>query len=105
MKFKTFEILISKIINFIRNLNLAFLISILYVGLGTFTVCSVYGSDTFYGEWTVFALLVTFPVSIISFGYRYAEPNSFLPVFIIQFIMFIITFLILSSLIKNKTLR
>lgn len=81
---------------------LAFRISLFYVGLGTLSVCSIYPDDLFYGDWSLFGLLITFPVSIISFGYRYAEADLLYPVFFIQLIMFFLTFLILSSFIKNK---
>lgn len=81
----------------------ALIISIIYVGIGTLAVCSIAGSDLLYGEWSLYALILTFPVTIISFGYRYAESNYLLPVLIIQLIMFLITFLTLSAFIKKKT--
>ncbi|WP_126651604.1 hypothetical protein [Chryseobacterium aureum] len=87
--------------SFLKSRKWALLISILYVGTGTLAVCSAYGSDPLYGEWTLYALLVTFPVSILSFGYRYADPGIW-PVLLIQFIMFLITFFILSLFIKSK---
>ena len=72
------------------------------MGLRTLSVCSIYSDDLFYGDWSLFGLLITFPVSIISFGYRYTEADLLYPVFFIQLIMFFLTFLILSSFIKNK---
>lgn len=42
------------------------LVSILYVGLGTIAVLCSY--PPFYGDWVLVALLITFPVSILSFG-------------------------------------
>lgn len=89
-------------ITFPRDRKLAFYIAFLYVGFGTLSVCSVYPADPFYGEWSLFGLLITFPVSIISFGYRYTEANLLYPVFIIQILMFILTFLILTTFIKKK---
>lgn len=71
----------------------AFLSSFFYVGLGTLSVCSLYPKDIFSGAWTIWGLLLTFPVSVISFGYRYAESNNLYPVFIIQTTMFILTFI------------
>jgi len=88
---------------FFEKRSRALLCAILYVGFGTLAVCSVYPKDLFYGEWTLYALFVTFPVSIISFGYRYAESNNLVPVFVIQFFMFVVTFLLFSTFIKNKT--
>lgn len=77
-------------------------ITSVYVGFATLTVCSVYPADLFYGDWSLLGLIVTLPVSIISFGYRYADAESLYPVFIIQLVMFILTFLVLSMFIKDK---
>lgn len=93
----------KKLIAFLKTRKKALIISIIYVGIGTLAVCSIGGSDLFYGEWSLYALILTFPVTIISFGYRFAETNYLIPVLIIQFIMFLITFLILSFLIKKKS--
>ena len=89
-------------INYLRNRKLAFYIALSYVGFGTLSVCSVCPADPFYGEWSLFGLLITLPVSIISFGYRYAEANLLYPVYIIQIIMFILTFLILTAFYKDE---
>ncbi|WP_404985436.1 hypothetical protein ACI513_19735 [Chryseobacterium sp. M5] len=87
---------------FLKSRRIALIISVIYVGLGTTAVCSVYGSDFLYGEWAGYVLLITFPVSFFSFMYRYAESDFLLPVFIIQFIVFLCTFFILSLFIKKK---
>lgn len=89
------------ITSFLKSRKWALIISILYVGTGTLAVCSAYGSDPLYGKWTLYALFITLPVSIVSFVYRYADPDVF-PVLLIQFIMFLITFFTLSPLIKSK---
>jgi hypothetical protein len=86
---------------FLKSRRLALIISILYVGIGTLAVCSAYGSDPLYGEWTLYAILVTFPVSILSFACRYADPDL-LPVLLIQFVMFLLTFFVLSLFLKSK---
>lgn len=88
--------------NFLKSRRIALIISALYVGLGTLAVCSIYGSDLLYGEWSFILLLITFPVSFFSFMYRYAASDFLLPVFIIQFIVFLCTFFILSLFIKKK---
>lgn len=80
----------------------ALAIAVIYVGCATLSVCSVYPADPFYGEWSLYGLIFTFPVSLLSFGYRYADANSLSPVFFIQFIMFILTFFILSRFLKDK---
>jgi len=89
--------------SFLKSRKIALIISAVYVGIGTLAVCSIYPKDLFYGDWSLITLLITFPVTIISFGYRYAEADSLLPVLIIQFVMFIFTFLFLSLFIKNKS--
>ena len=95
----------EKLIKIIDNRKLAFKISLFYVAIGTLSVCSVYPKDLFYGDWSIYGLLLTFPVSVFSFGFRYAESNLLHPVFIIQLIMFFITFFLLSLFIKDKKNR
>ena len=88
--------------SFLKSRRIELIISAIYVGAGTLAICNIAGGDLFYGEWADYVLSLTFPVTIISFGYRYAEADSLLPVFVIQFVMFIITYLILiSSLFKS----
>ena len=82
---------------FLKSRKIELIISAIYVGIGTLAVCSIYPKDLFYGNWSLIVLLITFPVTIISFGYRYAEADSLLPVFMIQSVMFILTYLILIS--------
>jgi hypothetical protein len=94
----------NKFVKIIESKKLALKISFLYVLLGTLSVCSIYPKDLFYGEWSLFCLIITFPVSIISFVYRYAESNLLYPVFIIQLIMFFLTFNILSLVVKEKNI-
>ncbi|BDU26576.1 MULTISPECIES: hypothetical protein [unclassified Flavobacterium] len=90
-----------KTLKIIGNRVFAFKISLFYVGLGTLSVCSIYPKDLFYGSWSLFGLIITFPVSIVSFGYRYANADLLYPVFLIQLIMLFPTFLILSRFIKK----
>lgn len=90
--------------SFIKSRKIELIISAIYVGIGTLAVCNIAGGDWLYGDWTIYALLITFPVTIISFGYRYAEIDYFIPVLIIQFVMFILTFLslcLVSFLFKS----
>lgn len=73
----------------------SFLISFSYVLIGTIGVLSAYPSSPLYGDWVVFALLLTLPVTIISFGVMYAEPDATVMVLIIQLVMFLITWYVL----------
>ncbi|CAD7797631.1 hypothetical protein CHRY9390_00201 [Chryseobacterium aquaeductus] len=88
--------------SFLKTRKVALIISAIYVGLGTLAVCSIYGDDLLYGEWSFKVLLFTFPVTFISFIYRYAEADSLIPVFLIQIIMFLLTFFLLSVFVKKK---
>ncbi len=89
-------------IKYIKEQRVPFFIALAYVGIGTLSVCSIFPDDAFYNEWFVVGTVFTFPVSIVSFGYRYAEGDLLYPVFIIQGIMFVLTFFILSHLLKVK---
>ncbi|EFK33607.1 Uncharacterised protein [Chryseobacterium gleum] len=91
----------KKITSFLKSRKWALIISILYVVTGTLAVCSAYGSDPLYGEWTLYALLITFPVSVLSFVCRYTDPSIW-PILLIQFMMFLSTFFVLSLFIKSK---
>ncbi|AZA77235.1 hypothetical protein EG347_06815 [Chryseobacterium sp. G0186] len=90
------------IISFLKIRKIALLISLFYVGIGTLAVCSIYPSDPLYGDWGTYALFVTFPVSILSCGFRYADSEILWIVFVMQFVMFLTTFIILSLFIKNN---
>jgi hypothetical protein len=80
----------------------ALVITLIYVGLGTLSVCSVYPDDTFSGMWALFGLIITLPVSIISFSYRFADAKDIQPIFIIQAIMLIPTYLVVLFILRRK---
>ncbi|WP_313531027.1 hypothetical protein [Sphingobacterium multivorum] len=88
-------------IQYIKKKRVPFFIALAYVGIGTLSVCSIYPDDPLYSDWSSVFLVFTFPVTIISFGYRYAEADLLYPVFIIQAIMFVVTFFVLSHLLKT----
>ncbi|KRD11277.1 hypothetical protein ASE21_06110 [Flavobacterium sp. Root901] len=75
------------------------LVSLLYVGLGTIAVLCSY--PPFYGDWVLVALLITFPVSILSFGILIAG-KYYTAVIIVQLITFVIFwYLCYKFLLKN----
>ena len=79
------------------------LISFLYVGFGTIIVLYLYPEDPFFGDWIRNSFWATLPVGCISFAYRYAEPNSYFPIFLIQLGVFILTSEIIYRIFfKNK---
>jgi hypothetical protein len=85
-----------------ESYKLALLISLGYVGLGTLAVCSVYPADMFYGSWSLWALVITFPVTIVSFGYRFIDSQNLYPVWLIQSAMFLIMFVTMSLELRVK---
>jgi len=92
----------NKILSHINSNIAAFFISLIYVAIGTIAVCSIAGRDTLHGEWSLYALILTFPVSIVSFGYRFAETDYLIPVLIIQSVMFVLCYLLLARFIKRN---
>jgi len=82
-------------------LKKSLIISIFYVGLSTFALFSTYPDSSFHGDWTIYALVFTFPVSIISFGLLYGEVINRIVIFMIQIIMFFITWYIVYKSLKR----
>lgn len=76
----------------------------IYNLIGLVAILGISSDNPFYWEWSIVLLLLTFPVTIISFGYRYFTSEPIYPVFIIQFIMLVIT-LFMGDLIVRKYKR
>lgn len=90
-----------KILNFLKQNQLAFWISLIYVTLGGVVACSLYPDDTLNGDWWFIGWIITLPVNIISVSYR-AFADDYLPVIIIQFIVLIPTFYLVSIVMTKK---
>ena len=88
---------VKRLTDLYKENNLAFWISLCYVGLGTLTILSIYPKDALYGNWVLVSSLITLPVTFLSFGYRYAQSEPLYPVFIIQSVMFVLTFWVFKS--------
>jgi hypothetical protein len=86
-------------------LSLSFLL--IYVGFATISVLSIYPKDNLHGYLpdtiSLFVTFITFPASMLSFGFRYAESEILFPVFIIQLIMFILVWFVSFLIIKKLT--
>ncbi len=54
----------------------SFIISLLYVGFSTFCLLSLYPKSPTYFEWSMLGVLITIPVSFISFGILYMEADN-----------------------------
>lgn len=76
-------------------------IILLYNMVGLITVCSIMSSDPYYGEWTIWMSILTFPVIIASFIYRYMQAEPLYPIFIIQSIILILSLYLGNFLIKR----
>ena len=83
----------------------SFWISLLYVGLGTISVLSVYPSSPLYGGWVLIALFITFPVTCISFGIMYSDNNAQATVLVVQAVVFCVFWIILFLWMKWKRNR
>lgn len=84
-----------------KRIIIASIIS-LYNIIGLITVSSIMGSDPYYGDWTIWMSILTFPIIIVSFIYRYIQTEPLYPIFIIQSIVLILT-LYLGDFIIRKT--
>lgn len=69
--------------------------------MGTMAICSCYPDDPLYSEAWLAIHLFTFPVTIISFAYRFATKEPLYPVFIIQFIVFLISCYLVDLILRN----
>ena len=85
---------------YLNNIKL-FWFLLLYVGFGTFSVCSLLTDDKFFGDWAFWGFIASFPVTIVSFAYRFADPSNLFPVFIIQILMFLLAFTLLSKRVES----
>ena len=83
-----------------KRVVLAFII-LIYNMIGLFTVCSIMGSDFYYGDLVIWMSILTFPVIIFSFIYRYIQSDPLYPIFIIQSIVLIITLYIGDYIMRN----
>lgn len=63
------------------------ILSLIYVGLGTVGILCSY--PPYYGDWVLFVILFTFPVSILGIGIMYAG-EYYTAVIIVQIFMFLL---------------
>lgn len=91
-----------QVLNYIKQNILAFWISLFYVASGAVVACSLYPNDPLNGSWLMWGLIITFPVSIISCAYRFTIGLEYFPVIIIQIIMFVPAFLLISKIFRRK---
>ena len=75
-----------------KRIILAFII-LIYNILGLISLLGLYPNDPFYWDssWSFIIFILTYPIIIISFTYRYMQPNTLYPIYIIQSIFLILT--------------
>ena len=91
-----------KIIHNLKQNALAFWISVLYVALGGVVACSLYPGDPLNDGWWPWAWIITFPVNIFSVAYRGGISTQYYPVIIIQSVVFVPAFIVISEFISNR---
>jgi hypothetical protein len=74
--------------------------SFLYVGLGTFWIFTSFGADRLFIDWPL-PIIITLPVTVISFAIRSGVEDYFAAVTIIQIIMFALTYLLTLKIVRR----
>lgn len=80
----------------------SFIVSFLYVSLGTVAILSGYPSSPLYGGWVLPTMLLTFPVSIWSFGIVFSDSSAFWSVIIVESIVCLLFWLILFKWMNRR---
>ena len=74
--------------SFLKSRKIALIISAIYVGIGTLAICNIAGSDFLYGDWVTPTIVLTFPVTFVSFIYRYVETDFLILDFVMLPLLF-----------------
>ena len=85
----------------LRQKIISLTISLVYVGLGTFWIFTSHGTDKYYIDWPLIIIL-TLPMTAISFAIRFGVENYVLPVILVQLVMTYLTYLIVLKLAFKK---
>lgn len=88
-------------ISSIKQLNKFFFLFLIYQIIAVVSLFGCYPSDIFFTQYSIYGLIITFPISIFSFMIRFAEPDLEMTVIIIQSVIFLISALI-YVLLKRK---
>ena len=80
----------------------AYLIAFIYVGVGTFSILSMYPHNLFYGEWVMWGVLLTLPVNFIGWAILYSDPEQHALVIPVQIVVFILVGWLLFRLVFKK---
>jgi hypothetical protein len=85
-----------------RSRKTVFIIIIIYNLIGLISLLGLQPKDPFYWDWSVLFLIFTFPITIISFGYRFFQAEPIYPIFIIQVIVLFISLYVTNLIMKYK---
>ena len=80
----------------------SFLISLIYVGLGTICVLPILNNTFLDGDWLIFVLFLTLPVNFISVGIMYAEPDAIGLILVVQVAYFLLFWFIIYRILKQR---
>ena len=84
-----------------KSRKIVFTLIFIYNLIGLMSLLGLYPDDPLYWSWSVILLIITFPVTIVSFGYRFVQPEPLYPIFIIQFIVLLVSIYISNFIIKK----
>lgn len=79
--------------------------SVCYVGFATIALFSMFPDSILHGDWALMSMILTMPVSVISFGVIFGggdQPYASLLVFLIQSVMFLLTWYISYKIFRKK---
>ena len=66
------------------------------------SILGMYPGDFLYWDGNVYLSIFTMPIIIISFSYRFVSSDPIYPIFIIQFIMLVITLFMGDSIVRRR---
>lgn len=73
-----------------QALQRSFFLSFLYVGFASITILSIFPENLLYGNWVIYAMILTLPANVISFGILYGDADQIFLVAIAQIAEFFI---------------
>ena len=85
-----------------KALLISFIISIVYVGFGTYSLLASIPSAPYHNEWSVFGLLLTLPVNFIAFGIAFSISKSLNLILLIQVFMFLLFWYLVYRYMNKK---
>ncbi len=85
-----------------KSFYMSLIISLIYVGFGTFSLLGILTISPFYNELFYIGVFICMPVDFIGFAILFTEENSLWLVMIIQIIMFFLFWAYVYGILKNR---